>query len=115
MTGTERCVSKLLNSRFRKGEVSRLQRRVSIRPRFYIFIIMLMILCFAASFIVAQVHYSRVARQVNSLTLERLGLTARINQLSAQLNYVRTDDYIERVARDELNMIMPGEIRYVSN
>lgn len=92
-----------------------MQRRVSIRPRFYFFIIVIMILCFTASFAVAQAHYSRVAQQVNSLTLERLDLSARISQLNARLNYVRTDAYIERVARDELNMIMPGEIRYVSN
>jgi len=38
-----------------------------------------------------------------------------VNELNSQLAYVRTDAYIERVARDELNMIRPGEIRYVSN
>ena len=92
-----------------------MQRRVNVKPRFYIFILALMILCFTASFAVAQVHYSRMAAQVDHLTLERLALSNRITELNARLNYVRTDDYIERVARDELNMIMPGEIRYVSN
>lgn len=74
-----------------------------------------MLLSFTASGVAAQLHYSRLSDRVNSLTNERLALSNRIRDLDAQLDYVRTDAYIERVARDELNMIMPGEIRYVSN
>lgn len=92
-----------------------MQRRVNVRPRFYLFLIGFMVLCFIASGMVAHLHYERIAGRVSSLAGEKLALNSRINQLSAQLNYVRTDAYIERVARDELNMIMPGEIRYVSN
>lgn len=100
--------------RYSRG-VSRLQRRISIKPRFYGFILLLMLLCFMASFAVAQLHYHRAAQRVNALSQDRVDLAARVSRLSAQLDYVRTDDYIERIARDELNMIMPGEIRYVSN
>lgn len=92
-----------------------MQRRVYPRPRFYLFVIILMLLCFTVSGIAAQLRYSRAAERVSSLADERLALSNRIRELGAQLDYVRTDAYIERVARDELNMIMPGEIRYVSN
>lgn len=92
-----------------------MQRRSSIQPRFYAFVIAFMLLSFSVSCAVAQVHYSRASERVNTLLNEKVALGNRINELSARLDYVRTDAYIERVARDELNMLMPGEVRYVSN
>jgi len=92
-----------------------LQRRVNIKPRFWLCLIVFMLLCFGASSVVAQVHYNRISQRVSSLNAQKMALTNHINQLSSRLGYVKTDAYIERVARDELNMIMPGEIRYVSN
>ena len=92
-----------------------MQRRRSVKPRFWGFLIVFMLLCFTMSGAVAQMHYNRASQRVQSLSAERLELINQISLLNSQLNYVQTDDYIERIARDELNMIMPGEIRYVSN
>lgn len=92
-----------------------MQRRLRVRPRFYLFVIVFMLLCFTVSGFASQLHYNRVSSRVDALANERVALSNRIRELDAQLDYVRTDAYIERVARDELNMIMPGEIRYVSN
>lgn len=92
-----------------------MQRRVSIRPRFWIFVIAAMLLCFSASCAVAQIRYSQNADRLVALATEKLALTQQVKDLAGRLNYVRTDAYVERVARDELNLIMPGEIRYVSN
>ena len=96
-------------------EVSIVQRRISIRPRFWIFVIVVMLICFGTSYAVTQLRYGQVTDHVNALSREKVGLIDRISELSSQLSYVRTDDYVERIARDELNMIRPGEIRYVSN
>ena len=92
-----------------------MQRRISVRPRFWIFVIVLMLICFSASYAVTQMRYGQIIDHVSALTREKVNLMDRVNELSGQLNYVRTDDYVERIARDELNMIRPGEIRYVSN
>lgn len=92
-----------------------MQRRVNTQPRFWAFVIAVMLVCFMMSGVVSQLHYSRVSGRVYDLSSEKLMLTSRIADLKNQLKYVQTDDYIQRVARDELNMIMPGEIRYVSN
>lgn len=92
-----------------------MQRRISIRPRFWVFVISVMLLCFSASCTVAQIRYNRNAAHLDALVSEKLALDQQVKTLSDRLNYVRTDAYIERVARDELNLIMPGEIRYVSN
>jgi cell division protein FtsB len=37
-----------------------------------------------------------------------------LDQLREELAFAGTDEYVERVARNELEMVMPGEIRYVS-
>ena len=44
----------------------------------------------------------------------RDSLRLQADALSSELDYAQTDAYIERVARDELGMIMPGEVRYVN-
>ena len=92
-----------------------MQRRISIQPRFWVFVIVVMLVCFSASYAVTQLRYGQVTQHVNALTQEKVGLMDRIAELSDELSYVRTDEYVERIARDELNMIRPGEIRYVSN
>ena len=92
-----------------------MQRRIRIQPRFWILVIAVMLVCFGTSYAVTQMRYGEVTEQVDALNQEKVGLMDRISELSTQLNYVSTDAYVERVARDELNMIRPGEIRYVSN
>ena len=92
-----------------------MQRRIRIKPRFWFFVISFMLICFGASYAVAQIQYGEAAERADMLAAEKAALSAKVASLSSQLDYVKTDDYIERVARDELNMIMPDEIRYVSN
>lgn len=92
-----------------------MQRRMNVQPRFWVFLIGVMLLCFTLSFVVGHVHYRKTENQVLQLSTQKLALLSRITQLNSQLDYVQTDAYVQRVARDELNMIMPGEIRYVSN
>ena len=45
---------------------------------------------------------------------DRDALILEVNALSDRLAFAQTDDYVIRTARDELGMIMPGEIRYVN-
>jgi len=108
-------VSNEFNIMFESREVGHMQRRMSIRPRFWVFVIAVMLLCFSASYAATQIHYSQNAERLAALVTEKLSLDQQVKSLTSRLNYVRTDAYVERVARDELNLIKPGEIRYVSN
>ncbi len=92
-----------------------MHRRISVRPRFYVFVILLMLVCFGTSCAVAQLRYHQVSEHLNQLNQEKAVLMEQVKDLTEHLSYVRTDEYIEQVARDELNMLLPGEIRYVSN
>lgn len=92
-----------------------MQRRYRATPRLWLFLIGFMLVCFSVTFIAAQIRYGQISDRLAQLTQQKTALANQVSALTQQLDYVRSDDYVERVARDELNMIMPGEIRYVSN
>lgn len=92
-----------------------MQRRIRVRPRFFLLILAMMLICFAVSFIVAQTRIHQASGRVAALTQQRNELMSRQSDLNDQLAYVKTDAYVIQVARDELSLIMPGEYRYVSN
>ena len=68
-----------------------MQRRISIRPRFWVFVIAVMLLSFGTSCAVAQLRYTQVSDRLNTLAMERLALSDQVKELTARLNYVRTD------------------------
>ena len=52
-------------------------------------------------------------RELAEVNARRQTLLDEVEALSAELEFARTDEYVIRVARDELGMLMPGEVRYV--
>ena len=90
-----------------------MRRRIS--PRFWILIIAVMLIAFGASFAYAQHSLMQGSRALAEAKQERDALRDEVEELEAELEFTRTDAYVIRVARDELSMLMPGEIRYISN
>lgn len=90
-------------------------RRYRIAPRFYGFLIIMMLVVFGVSFAVS---YGRLAAELDTLSsakAEKAQLTAQVTAMRQELTDAQTSEYIERIARDELGMLYPGEIRYVDN
>lgn len=90
-----------------------MRRRVT--PKFWLFMIVTMLMVFGVSFIVTQHQYAQGTRQLAEVEDSRNTLAERVEALSDELAYAQTDDFIMRAARDELGMIMPGEVRYVNS
>ena len=88
--------------------------RRRVKPRFWGFLIAVTMIVFLASFAVKRIRYGYGAQRLAQAISERDALAAEADALGDQLEYAQTDEYVIRVARDELNMIMPGEIRYVN-
>lgn len=89
--------------------------RYRIAPRFYCFLIVCMLAVFGVSFVIS---YGRLAGEIDSLSAanaEQQVLAAEVAELRQEISDVQTDEYIERMAREELGMLYPGEIRYVDN
>lgn len=92
-----------------------MRRRIRTKPRFWLITILLMVVGFGLSCAVSYLHGMQVDARLEMLRAEKLALVNQVQALSEQLNYAGSDTYVERIARDELNMIYPGEIRYISN
>ena len=90
-------------------------RKYRIKPRFYIFICLLMVICFGASFLMSKSRLSAEQRALDETLARRTEIANEIALLREELDYASTDAYIERSARDKLGMLYPGEYRYVAN
>ena len=99
--------------RVTKDGVRRIMRR-RVKPRFWGFMIAVTLIVFLASFAVMRIRYSYGAQQLAQAQSERDALAVEAKLKADQLEFAQTDEYVVRIARDELNMIMPGEIRYVN-
>lgn len=88
--------------------------RLRVKPRFWGFMIAVTLIVFLASFAVMRIRYGYGAQRLAQAQSERDALKVEAKLLRDQLEFAQTDEYVMRIARDELNMIMPGEIRYVN-
>ena len=83
-------------------------------PKFWLLMILTTVVVFSVSIGVLQVQYNRSARNLKRIREYRDELDLRARDLSDELAYAETDDFIIRKARDELGLIMPNEVRYVN-
>lgn len=88
--------------------------RRRVKPRFWLLMIAITMVVFLTSFSVLRVRYAQSAQRLRQAQDERDALVLQVKALSEKLEFARTDDYVIRTARDELGMIMSGEIRYVN-
>ena len=91
-----------------------MQRRIRVLPKFWLFVIAIMLLAFGVSFAVAGHSLIEGQKALAAVTSQRDALVQEVTTLTQTLDFARTDEYVIRVARDELGMIMPGEIRYIA-
>ena len=96
-----------------KDGVKRAMRR-RVKPRFWLFMIAATLIVFGASFAVMRIRYAQGEKRLARAQAEHNEMAVQVSLLSDQLKFAQTDDYVIRMARDELGMIMPGEVRYVN-
>lgn len=90
------------------------RRRLRATLRFYLLLIAVLCVGFSLSCGLTQLRSWRVERRIAALSEERSRLCAQLESLGQRLEYVQSDAYVQRIARDELNMLYPGEIRYIA-
>ena len=83
------------------------------KPRFFVLLSVIAALVFAVGVIAVRGRMARDAEVLQQLRREQQTLVDSISELEDELEYAQTDEYVENAAREELNMIMPGEIRYM--
>lgn len=89
--------------------------RYRVAPRFYCFLIACMLAVFGVSFAISYGRLSAEIDLLNAANAEQAKLATEVAVLRQEMSDVQTDEYIERMAREELGMLYPCEIRYVNN
>ncbi|HIS02845.1 MAG TPA: septum formation initiator family protein [Candidatus Pullichristensenella avicola] len=89
-------------------------RRYQVKPRFWLTLSVTAALVFSVSFLVTRARLEAQAARVQERIAERDQIVREIGELENEIDFVQTDEYVERAARDELGLIMPGEVRYVN-
>lgn len=84
-----------------------------IKPRFCVFLIAVMLIVFSVSIGVSCVELRQGRQRLAKVEAEHDAMLVELANLREELAFTGTDAYVERVARDELEMVMPGEVRYV--
>lgn len=89
-------------------------RHIRVLPRFWRFVILLLVLIFGACAGASELKYRRCCVHLAEVERARDAAAQRVAALNDRLAEVQTDAYTERIAREELNLLYPGEIRYVA-
>ncbi|MBQ3223464.1 MAG: septum formation initiator family protein [Clostridia bacterium] len=92
--------------------MARSRRRV--QPRFWLILIALMLSAFALVWSSQQDLIEQREAMIEELTAAREQMEIEIAEAQRQLQFSKSDEYIERLARSELGLVMPDEVLYVS-
>ena len=88
--------------------------RFRVKPRFWFIMIIVTAIIFGVNLLVQNNRLKEGEKRIAELNERRNAAILKNNALADELEFAHTDQYIIRVARDELDMIMPGEVRYIS-
>jgi len=72
-----------------------------------------LVLVVVATFLIRQSHVISVRRRLSLLKQDIEYYTAANVALEKQIEALKSDEYIEKVAREKLGLVRPGEIQYI--
>lgn len=95
--------------------MSKRRRGRRAKPRFWLLLSLLLMLALGATamFTISKLNSLEARAEARGARLSEL-MTIK-SEKQGELNYVLTDEYAERAARDKLGFMYPSEIRYVGD
>lgn len=85
------------------------RRRRRLTTRFWLIIGLLVFGYAAVSYTTGFLEIWRLRQEIQRVELEIAATKTRNEQLRHELAYLQSDEYIEKVAREELGLVRPGE------
>ncbi|MBP8614364.1 MAG: septum formation initiator family protein [Firmicutes bacterium] len=73
----------------------------------------LVVVLLVVSFAIRQTEVVRIRRRIEEAQDEINHLRISNSALEQQIETMRTEEYIEKVAREKLGLVMPGEVQYI--
>lgn len=85
------------------------RKRLKLTPRFWLMIFILFLVYMAGSYAAGFVQIWRMQNQIAEIKAEITAAESRNDELKDELSYLQSDEYVEKVAREELGLVKPGE------
>lgn len=84
-----------------------------VHPGRFLAVVGLVIICIiAAGFAQRQVRIVRLRREIERTKAEIRAMQMRNDELRKQIDYLNSPEYVEKMARSNLGLVMPGEYVY---
>ena len=91
-----------------------MSRKRNVKPRFYLILMTVLLAVFLGVYFSQNGFMNQRVAQIEQLESQRKLAEQQNAELERKISFAKTDEYVKRVAREELGLLQPGEIRYVS-
>jgi len=85
------------------------RKRWRVTPRFWLLVALAFFLYIAASYAAGFAEIWRLKGEIRKVQEEIAAAEAQNEALRRELEYLQSDEYIEKAAREELGLVRPGE------
>ncbi len=89
-------------------------RKKTVKPRFWLLLIAVMLVVFGSVYVSQAQYLSTQAQHIESLEAEKVRALDENAALERKIAFAKTNEYVERVARDQLGLLKKNEVRFVS-
>lgn len=96
----------------RRKQSKNSRRRWKATPRFFAMVLCLICLWVGSGFVMRYFGIIMVQSEVTRVEREIAALERRNDAIREQIEYMQSDEYVEKVARDKLGLVKPGDIVY---
>lgn len=78
-----------------------------------IYLLIIVIIVFAVKLVINMRKVNKMESELNNLQQKVQEEIKRNEELKEEIERVKSHDYVEKVARDELGLVKPGEILFI--
>ena len=89
-------------------------KKFRVLPRFYLLLAAVLALAFGVNCGITALRIHKARLRIEALRQKCATQNAYLSELDRAIAFAQTDAYVEKIARSELNLLYPGEIRYIA-
>jgi len=83
------------------------------RLRFVLSLAVLLLVFLVGPMVPRQIHLSRLRRDLDALKTQVTAVRAQNDEMNREIERLHTPEYLEKMARQELGLVRPGEILFL--
>ncbi|NLK08581.1 MAG: septum formation initiator family protein [Firmicutes bacterium] len=103
---------KVISLAARRKQSKQPRRRWRATPKVFVFILCIICIRIGGGFAVRYFNIIRLQSKVTRIQREIVAFEQRNDAIREEIEHMQSDEYIERVAREKLGLVKPGEVIY---